>query len=383
MKKVLSFLFAICLMLSISTTAFASETKKSEKVAAQSEAAANYLTEGRASYTVESAVDYLNLTKSGKDMLKFDEGFFNSVKANLDANGGKLIVYGSESITSYAAVIQILYALDMDPENFYGYNLNAAFTAMDPTLSLSNPYYYKVVIPATTLIDNAEDFGKKLCDNFIENYYKMGSGMDYYGFACDNTANFIAAVSSYADDYSDILKDAFTILESYKVDGGYCYNPEYGSEPNCNSTALALMAYSEYVINADDGEKYLEKTHQIYANLCTFENPNKTGVFTYDGEDSALSTSDALWGINSYFRVALVQDIIDDDSKDDNNNSSESTTSAAATTKPAQSAKTQTTKKTNTSKKSPATGINETGVCVTISLLAAASATALLKKKSK
>lgn len=380
MKKVLSFIFALCLMLSVSTTVFADETTRCEKVAAQSEGAADYLSNGKTAYTVELAVDYLNLLNSGKDMSKFSEGFFASVKENLDANGGKLVVYGGENIASYAAVIQILYLLDMDPTDFYGYDLNAAFTAMDPTVPLSNPYYYKVVIPATTYIEGADEFGKKLCDNFIENFYTKGSGMYYYGFACDNTANFIAAVSSYADDYTDVLADAFTVLETYKVGGGYCYNPEYGTEPSCNSTATALMAYSEYVMNADDGEKYLEKAHQVYADLCTFENPDKTGVFTYDGEDNMLATSDALWGLNSYFWVAWVQDLIDADTGEEDNKPTSSNTAA---TKPDETAKAQTTKKSNTSKKSPATGVSVTGISASAALFAAAGMTLLIKKKSK
>lgn len=224
MKKAISVIISFCIVLSISLTAFGAENPKSQKIEAQTKGAADYLTYAITEFTAEQAVEYLSYSNSAKDMSSYDDAFLQSVKDNLDANGGRLIIYGSESMVTYASVIQILDNLGKDATDFYGYNLEELMLSMDASAPLDNPYYYKTIIPAAHSIDGAESFARQLCDTFISTYYVMGEGMNYWGYGCDNTANFIAALSVFADDYREYLDDAFTVLETYKVNGGYCYN---------------------------------------------------------------------------------------------------------------------------------------------------------------
>ena len=373
MKKVLSILIAICVMFSCSMVAFAQETQ-SQKLEKQMEGAVAFLTNGIEKYGVDDAVDYYTLVKSSAQLDKYNESFLADVKANLDANNGKIVSSYGESLATYGAVIMVLDELFEDPTDFYGYDIVKAFSQMDPTQTQANSYYYRVIIPATIYCD--EQFAKSVCDTFVSENYTMGKGMASYGYyGCDNTAMFINAMSFYADDYPEIMKDAFSVLESYKVDGGYVYDTMYGTEPNADSTALALMAYSSvfYYVDDDEYDTYLAKLNEIYTDLCSFEG-TKEGVFigSYTGEDDYFATKDALMGLEEYYPIVLIEEwLAEDETKPE-----ESTTQSAAK----EDAQTSVNTTQNASSKSPATG---TGFGTVAVATAFACAVLTVSKKKK
>lgn len=380
MKKGLSILAAICIILSGSIVAFAQEKAVTDKVIEQMEGAVAYLTDTAAGYGVDQAVDYYTLVASGVDLSKFNDGFLNDVKKNLEQNNGKIISSYGESLATYGAVIMILDELDKDVNDFYGYDIVKAFSAMDPTAAQASVYYYRVIIPATIYCDEA--FAKEVCDAFIRDNYVMGKGMQSYGFySADNTAYFITALSMYAEEYAEVMADAFKVLESYHIAGGYYCDSVYGTDANADSTALALMAYSSVLFSVDDDalDKYFEKVNAVYNELCGFEG-SKTGVFisSYSGEDDAYATKEALMGLEEYYYAAMIQELLDED---DENTPSQipdkvqpSTETASETDKPTA------TEKVNTSKKSPSTGVH-TGI-IAFSIAGLGIAVSALIKKS-
>ncbi|MGN1202460.1 MAG: hypothetical protein ACI4RF_04135 [Eubacterium sp.] len=374
MKKTLSFFLALCLVLSMSFTAFASEKTKSERIEEQIEGAVAFLTDGVTAYTVDDAMDYYTLVASGVDMSQFNQGFIDSVKANLDANSGKIIGTYGENLATYGAVILTLFYLDLDPEDFQGYNIVSAFEAMDPTDTSVNPYYYRVIIPAAYLFVEDESFYKAICDTYVNTYYTMGQGMATSGYyCCDNTAYFIASMSFVADEYPEVMADAFDVLEGYHTDGGYFCDPAYGTEPNCDSTALALMAYScAPVFEDDDLDAYFAKASSVYEELCAFES-DTPGVFisSYTGAPDTYATKEALMALNEYYFVALAEELFYEDDLDDEE---EITTIVDEETTDNTSAK-------DTAKKSPATGFGATGVALALSACGAFGVTLFSKKK--
>ena len=375
MKKTLSFFLALCLVLSMSFTAFAGEKTKTERVEEQIEGAVAYITDGVTAYTVDDAIDYYTLVSSGADMSQFNDGFINSVKANLDANSGKIIGAYGENLATYGAVILTLFYLDLDPEDFQGYNIVSAFEAMDPTDTSVNPYYYRVIIPAAYTFAEDESFYRAICDTYVNTYYTMGQGMATGGYyCCDNTAYFIASMSVAADEYPDVIADAFDVLESYHTDGGYFCDPAYGTEPNCDSTALALMAYSCAPISDEDElDSYFAKANSVYEELCAFES-DTPGVFisSYTGAPDPYATKEALMALNEYYFVAMAEEFFNKDGTDIEKE-------PTATVK--NEATTNTTSKKDTSKKSPATGLGATGFALVLSACGAFGVTLFSKKK--
>ena len=374
MKKTLSFFLALCLVLSMSFTAFAGEKAKAERIEEQIEGAVEYLTEGVSAYGVDDAVDFYTLVHSGADLSAYSDGFLADVKANLDTNDGKIISSYGESLATYGAVILILGELGEDPYDFYGYDIVSAFEAMNPE-SYIHPYYYRIALPAAVYYCDDEVFINALCDYFVDTYYVMGQGMDLGGyFCCDNTAYFITALSCCAYNYAEVMRDAFTVLDSYKADGGY-FCDSYSPEANADSTGLALMAYSSVVFYVEDEEleDYFEKTGEIYDDLCTFEGTG-TGIFisSYTDEDDLYATKDALMGLEEYYFVAYLEELYNEE------NQSTTTTTTTATVK---NETTDNTSKKDTSKKSPATGANTRAIAIAVAC-AGLGVLALARKKN-
>ncbi|MGN0528529.1 MAG: fibronectin type III domain-containing protein, partial [Eubacterium sp.] len=283
-----SYIFSPYCQITVTKNAYSAVKEKSA-------AAADYLLSDTSSLDVNSAVDYLAYLNSGKDMSVYNDGFIDSVKDNLKANDGKLLTsQGKEDIGLYGSVIQIVTKLGYNAENFEGCNLVSALEAIDLTAEY-HPYYYRAAIGATTMYDFDSEFVEALCQSLIDEYYVVSKGMNYWGFACDNTAHFITALSPYKDKYADVISDALKLLDGYRVQQGCFYNSEYGTDANSNSTALAMMAY------ASVGE--MQKASSLYKCLTdNFE--GEKGAYTYGGDPSLYSTKDAMLSL-SYFADGL------------------------------------------------------------------------------
>lgn len=327
MKKTISICLAVILAVTVSLSVFAVKAPSKESVKKEINATACYVSGEISGYTADSAVDYYYLVNTSEKANAFYDGFLESIKANLDANSGKIVTAYGENISSYAAVIGIIGAMGGDPTNVNSVNLVELFEKLD-NKEVSSPYFYNIIIPVAAKYSD-EAFVKSLCDSFIENYYTLGSGMNYWGFACDNTAMFISAISqSGLDCYDSVLTDAVNILNSYKGDGGYFYNPEYGTAPNVNSTALALMAKCAYYTYKGTVNENLSELTDLYNELLTFKGGTE-GSYTYDGTESTYSAADALKGISAYYSVLpenapdspdVTPDKPDTKPSDDNNN---------------------------------------------------------------
>ncbi len=385
MKKALSLILSLAVMLMTSLTAFAAEKPSIDTVNAQIEGAVSYLSNG-VTYDVNNAVDFASIAESGVDLSSFKDNFVASVKENLEANNGKIVSSYGESLEGYAAVIISLQALGEDTTDFYGYNIEGAFLAMDPTADPASPNYYRLITKAALYCENGESFLEQVCDSYIDKYYTMGKGADYWGFSCDNTAYFIDAVANgYAvsDKYEAVLDDAIKVLDTYKTDGGYYYsdvdylgNPITDLSPNCDSTALALMAHSAYQSSSLELDEYFDLVNGIYADLCTFEG-SSTGVFTNKGSDNSYATKEALIALSSYYYDVALQDFIY--GSDDEESESTTTTTTPATTN--QTDTDQTANNKNNSAKSPATGFSVTAAAAAAAALAAMAVASGVKKR--
>ncbi|MGN1421019.1 MAG: fibronectin type III domain-containing protein [Eubacterium sp.] len=308
MKKIISVTMALCIVISSLFTgmlAMADTTKPTtDTVKAQIKGAVEYVTKDVTEFTVDNAVDFLTVINSGKDVSAYKDGFIDSVKENLDENHAKLLVSHTEydeewnpvvtkveSPAAYGAVVLALDALGYNAEAFYGYNIAYSFSQIDLKNNQDNPYYYRLTLQGAEKAKLGKDFTKQICDSFISAYYTKGSGMDWYGFSCDNTSQFVVAMAPYYNDYKDVVDDALALIETYKTEGGYFSNAEYSKTANADSTALALAAYSAM--------GNITKAEAVYTDLCKFESKT-VGVFTYDGDENLYATKDALFGLEAF-----------------------------------------------------------------------------------
>lgn len=257
----------------------------------QKKKAAAYLMKTYTGFDVDSAPHFVTLLRSGADMSAYQQGFADDVKANLEANGGKLLdKNGTENLGIYGAVILCLNELGYNAESFEGYNLQAAFEAAETEAARPHQYYYKYAIEVAD-----ETKAKALIDDLIANYYTMGKGMDNWGFSCDNACHFVLAIAPYRNDYGKYKGDAINVIKSYKKDGGAYADAVYVKEVNADSTALSMAAYAACG-NAKTAYPYYKKL------VTAFE--SQTGVFTTDGKANLMATEDALLALE-YFEKAV------------------------------------------------------------------------------
>lgn len=355
MKKLLSVLLsAVMIFSAVVPFSALAETKTlglKEVVTAQVEAKADML--GAMNYlkastpqTVANSYEVHKFAQAGGDVSEY----LTALESNLKANNGKIMARqqgetaDSENLVYYAVAIDILTILGKDVTNFGGYNVKQAFETFAQTnKNVSNPYFYRCIVEACKAI-GSDKLARDLIDQMSKSY-KVGSGLDNWGYSCDNTSVYAATVAPYKAYYQTNYNDALKLIASYKKNKGYCYQTTF--EENANSTAMALMAYSA----AGD----FDKAYEAYQLLKNFESDKNNGVFmaadwkTGAMTENQLATADALRAL-SYFDDACDQKI-----KDLSNSDSTKPTQPAPTTKP-ETAKPQSTTPAKTKVQKISTG---------------------------
>lgn len=357
MKKLLSVLLsAVMIFSAVVPFSALAETKTlglKEIVTAQVEAKADML--GAMNYlkastpqTVANSYEVHKFAQAGGDVSEY----LTALESNLKANNGKIMARqqgetaDSENLVYYAVAIDILTILGKDVTNFGGYNVKQAFETFAQTnKNVSNPYFYRCIVEACKTIGN-DKLARDLIDQMSKSY-TAGSGFDYYGFSCDNTAMYASSIASYKLQYQANFNDALKLIAGYKKNKGYCYQTTF--EENADSTAYAMMAYSA----AGD----FDKAYEAYQLLKNFESDKNNGVFiAYDytekkDTENQAATADALRAL-SYFYKACDQKI-----KDLSNSDSTKPTESkpAPTTKP-ETAKPQSTTPAKTKVQKISTG---------------------------
>lgn len=355
-KKWITTALVFLLALSVCVPAFAAAPSH-QAVQKEATAAAAYLeANGMNSFTADSSRDFLLFLRAGADVSAYKDSYLQSVKDKLTQTNGQL-----NSMQLYANIMLCLDALGKDVTNFAGFDLPALYAEIDPAApDYNNPYYYKEAMESAALFVDDSAFADGLLDGLLA-FYKMGEGMDYYGCSSDNTAYFITTLVAYngTRDVQTYIDDAVAVLETHKTDGGYFSNAKYGTEPNADSTALALMAYAAL------GDT--DKCSEIYADLANFKGSGD-GIYTYAGSDSTYATRDVLTALGYYLPVL------------DDSTTTEEPTSAGTET-PEETTAAADTVQNDDSTKSPATGAGTPAVFAVAGAVTLLGLCAVLKRR--
>lgn len=318
MKKLLSVLLsAVMIFSAVVPFSALAETKTlglKEVVTAQVEAKADML--GAMNYlksstpqTVANSYEVHKFAQAGGDVSEY----LTALESNLKANNGKIMARqaketeDSENLVYYAVAIDVLTILGKDVTNFGGYNVKQAFETFAQTnKNVSNPYFYRCIVEACKAI-GSDKLARDLIDQMSKSY-TVGSGFDYWGVSCDNTAMYASSIASYKAQYQANFNDAVNVVSKYKKAKGYYSDDKYTTSENADSTAYAMMAYSV----AGD----FDKAYEAYQLLKNFESDKNNGVFmaadwkTGILGENKLATADALRAL-SYFDDACDQKIKD------------------------------------------------------------------------
>lgn len=358
LKQSLAVIIAVIMAVAVLPLgASAAQSNKSEAETLMAEARA-YVFGKTESFTYDKSGDFLLYLRAEGEIDKFASDYIASVKQALS----------EDKLTDAATIACIIMILgdytDTDCTAFTyadGKTVNLLDLLEKSQINTANPYYLRYIFEAGQQFSISETFLKD-ADAKLEALYTMGQGMDYYGFSCDNTANFAAAKAASdtalgLETPSKSLTDALSLLANYFVKAGYYYNATYGTDPNVDSTASALLAYSAA------GDSY--NADAAYDMLANFAVDGKAGAYSYEleGAENAYGSKDALNALVYYYNS------IDD---------TEPTTTETDTSTPQDIGKTATTQST------PATGEEAPYIIFGgIALIAAVAAVISFENKKK
>ena len=171
---------------------------------------------------------------------------------------------------------------------------------LEADLSAENPYTLCYLLKEKDEISPA--LAQKLVEALMAFYNADdGKGFDYYGYSVDTNGLFISALKPYAADNDNVakaLEAALSYIEALESDDGYGFSEEY-PDANASSTAAALSAFSA-IGDADRADK-------AYKALLKYESPDEKGAYTYGGEVSIFSGSDAFRALLDYQASGLVK----------------------------------------------------------------------------
>lgn len=305
-KRMLSLALALALLCAVSLPVFAADATGSGE---QLEKTTNYLMTyveemGGPTYLHDTATLYI--ARSGVKSDRADaylDAYLASLKDALDENGGKLFAYGAESPVCYANGAAILAALDLDPTNFYGYDLIQNIRGFDrDTLLQKDCITLSYVLMTFSQFAGESDAAlvNDMIDAILASYKETDTavGFDYWGIGADNNQRCVTALLPFVSAREDVKNAveksvAWTVS---KIDENGFLHDSYSDAANADSTGRGLAMF------AAAGE--MEAADTVYSAVLTLALDN--GAFVYlpgDTDENGYATGDVYEGLVNYARV--------------------------------------------------------------------------------
>lgn len=307
MKKcMLSLALALALLCSMSLPVFAADaTGSGEQLEKTTDYLISYVEDmGGPTYQHDTATLYI--ARSGVKNDRVDaylDAYLTSLKDALDENGGKLFAYGAESPIHYANGAAILAALDLDPTDFYGYDLIQNIRGFDrETLLQKDCITLSYVLMTFSQFAGESDAAlvNDIIDAILTSYKETDTavGFNFWGIGADNNQRCVTALLPFVNAREDVKNAveksvAWTVS---KIDENGFLHDSYSDAANADSTGRGLAMF------AITGET--EAADAVYSAVLTLALDN--GAFVYlpgDTNENGYATGDVYEGLVNYARV--------------------------------------------------------------------------------
>lgn len=238
-----------------------------------------------------------SIVKSGIACDALKSAYLADLKAQLDANGGKLLYGGQESPGSYALAIEALDAIGSDPAAFNGYNLFALLDgvkAADTNLYM-NAYAARAMGLYGDKVTNTAS--KTIILSAIKATFMEqdgAAGWDNWGINADNNGTVIYGLAPYYgqdDGLHAQIDKAMAFNETMRTAAGY----DNGYGANASTTAAVLMGLS--AMEKDT------KAADAYTLLEQYQSKDVPGAYLYGTSPNAFASQQALTALDTYYTL--------------------------------------------------------------------------------
>lgn len=311
MKRRISFVLSLSLILSPFSNVFAIDT---EKVYDMAESSIRYLyktVQNPQIGAIGGEWTILALKRSGADIPReYYEKYYRNVENYVKECEG---VIHKRKYTEYSRVILALSAIEKDPQNVAGYNLLKYIADYEKTIwqGTNGPIYALLAIDSKNyeIPQNTEALVQATKSMYINRILELqlpdgGWSLSSRGGQtsdADITGMALQALAKYRDDakVSEAIEKALLCMSSLQdTDGGFS---SYG-EKNCESTVQMLVALCELGIKIDD-KRFVKNGKTLLDSLESFY--IKTGGFSHiiGGDTDLMATEQGLCALVALKRV--------------------------------------------------------------------------------
>ena len=303
MKKVLSCILALAVLISLTACGRKTEANLTDAISATGELLMDSVAEPTYG-SVGGEWLILGLARSG---LEVDEEYFESYFQNLSAytaqQGG---VLHDRKYTEYSRVILAVTAMGEDPTDVGGFNMLQPLADFEQTCfqGINGPIFALLALDSGNyeIPENNADSTQATRDLYVD--YIINAQLPEGGWSLmggeaeiDLTAMALQALAKYQDrkDAAEAVEKGIAILsDGQNENGGYQFNEN--EQASCESVAQVIVALAELGISLEDS-RFVKNGKSLLDGLMQFKQADGGFAHLVGSETDLLATEQAFYAL--------------------------------------------------------------------------------------
>ena len=303
MKKVLSCILALALMISLTACGRKTEVNLTDTISATGQLLMDSVAEPTFG-SVGGEWLVMGLARSGLEIdNEYLESYFQNLSAYTAQQGG---VLHDRKYTEYSRVILAVTALDEDPTDVGGFNMLLPLADFEQTcfLGINGPIFALLALDSGNyeIPENTADSTQATRDLYVD--YIINAQLPEGGWSLmggeaeiDLTAMALQALAKYQDrkDVAEAVEKGIAILsDRQNENGGYQFNEN--EQASCESVAQVIVARAELGISLDDS-RFVKNGKTLLDGLMQFRQADGGFSHLVGDETDLLATEQAFYAM--------------------------------------------------------------------------------------
>ena len=309
MKKVLSCILALAVLISLTACGRKTEINLTDTISATGQLLMDSVTEPTFG-SVGGEWLVMGLARSGLEINnEYFESYFQNLSAYTAQQGG---VLHDRKYTEYSRVILAVTAMGEDPTDVGGFNMLLPLADFEQTCfqGINGPVFALLALDSGNyeIPENTADSTQATRDLYVD--YIINAQLPEGGWSLmggeaeiDLTAMALQALAKYPDrkDVAEAVEKGIAILsDGQNENGGYQFNEN--EQASCESVAQVMVALAELGIALDDS-RFVKNGETLLDGLMQFRQEDGGFSHLVGGETDLLATEQAFYAMVAADRV--------------------------------------------------------------------------------